>query len=64
MLVLPSLENASYLYDSALALYFTDVGYLDNRLQGTSLDISSDRFFKAIGVCDSTGTKKCQLLKI
>ena len=52
------------LYESTLTLHFTDVGSLEHRLQGIILDISSNRIFKAVGVCDSIETKNRPFLKI
>ena len=52
------------LYESTLTLHVTDVGSPEHRLQGIILDISSNRLFKAIRVCDSIETKNRPFLKI
>ena len=40
------------LYESTLTLHFADVGFPENQLQGINLDISSNRLFKAVRVCE------------
>ena len=51
------------LYESTLILHFDDVASPEHRLQGIILDISSNRLFKAVRVCDYTETKKSHILK-
>ena len=52
------------LYESTVTLHFTDVASPEHRLQGIILDISSNRVFKAVRVCDYTETKNRPFLKI
>ena len=52
------------LYKSTLTLHFADAASPEHRLQGIILDISSNRLFKAVRVCDYTETKNRPLLKI
>ena len=52
------------LYESTLTLHFADVASPEHRLQGIILDISSNRLFKAVRVCDYTETKTRPFLKI
>ena len=52
------------LYESTLTLHFADVASPEHRLQGIILDISSNRLFKAVSVCDYTETKNRPFLKI
>ena len=52
------------LYESTLTLHFADVASPEHRLQGIILDISSNRLFKAVNVCDYTETKNRPFLKI
>ena len=58
------LKTLHVLYESTLTLHFTDVGSPEHRLQGIILDISSNRLFKAVRVCDSVETKNRPFLKI
>ena len=58
------LKTLHVLYESTLTLHFTDVGSPEHRLQGIILDISSNRLFKAVRVCDSIETKNRPFLKI
>ena len=52
------------LYESTLTLHFADVASPQHRLQSIDLDISSNRLFKAVRVCDNTKTKNRPFLKI
>ena len=52
------------LYESTLTLHFTDAASPEHRLQSIILDISSNRLFKAVSVCDNTETKNRPFLKI
>ena len=52
------------LYGSALTLHFADAASPEHRLQGIILDISSNRLFKAVRVCDYTETKSRPFLKM
>ena len=52
------------LYESTLTLHFADVASPEHRLQSSILDISSNRLFKAVSVCDNTETKNRPFLKI
>ena len=52
------------LYESTLTLHFADVASPEHRLQGIILDISSNRLFKAVSVCDFMETKNRPFLKI
>ena len=52
------------LYESTLTLHFADAASPEHRLQGIILDISSNRFFKAVRVCDYTDTKNRPFLKL
>ena len=52
------------LYESTLFLHFADVASPEHRLQGIILDISSNRLFKAVSVCDFNETKNRPFLKI
>ena len=45
------------LYESTLTLHFADAASPEHRLQSIILDISSNRLFKAVSVCDNTETK-------
>ena len=58
------LKTLHVLYESTLTLHFTDVGSPEHRLHGIILDISSNRLFKAVRVCDSIETKNRPFLKI
>ena len=58
------LKTLYVLYESTLTLHFSDVRSPEHRLQGIILDISSNRLFKAVRVCDSIETKNRQFLKI
>ena len=58
------LKTLHVLYESTLTLHFTDVGSPEHRLQGIILDISSNRLFKAVRVCDSIETTNRPFLKI
>ena len=58
------LKTLHVLYESTLTLHFTDVGSPEHRLQGIILDISSNRLFKVVRVCDSIKTKNRPFLKI
>ena len=58
------LKTLHVLYESILTLHFADVGSPEHRLQGIILDISSNRLFKAVRVCDSIETKNRPFLKI
>ena len=58
------LKTIHVLYESTLTLHFTDVGSPEHRLQGIILDISSNRLFKAVMVCDSIKIKNLPFLKI
>ena len=58
------LKTLHVLYESTLTLHFTDVGSPEHRLQGIILDISSNRLFKAVRVCDSIETKNRPFLKM
>ena len=58
------LKTLHVLYESTLTLHFTDVGSPEHRLQGIILDISSNRLFKAVRVCNSVETKNRPFLKI
>ena len=52
------------LYESTLTLHFVDAASPEHRLQSIILDISSNRLFKAVSVCDNTETKNRPFLKI
>ena len=52
------------LYESTLTLHFTDVAYVEHRLQGIVLDISSNRLFKALREGEPTETKNRPFLKV
>ena len=52
------------LYESTLTLHFADAASPEHRLQSIILDISSNRLFKAVSVCDNTETKNRPFLKI
>ena len=52
------------LHESPMTLQFLDVGSSEHRLQGIILDISSNRFFKTVKLCDSTEAKNRPILKI
>ena len=58
------LKTLHVLYESTLTLHFTDFGSPEHRLQGIILDISSNRLFKAVRICDSIETKNRPFLKI
>ena len=58
------LKTLHVLYESTLTLHFTDVGSPEHRLQGILLDISSNRLFKAVRICDSIETNNQPFLKI
>ena len=58
------LKTLHVLFESTLTLHFTDVGSPEHRLQGIIFDISSNRLFKAVRVCDSIETKNQPFLKI
>ena len=49
---------------STLTLNFTDVGSIGHRLHGISLDISSNRLFKAVRGGEPTETRKCPFLNV
>ena len=50
--------------ESTLTLHFADVASPEHRLHGIILDISSNRLFKAVRVCDYKDTKNRPFLKI
>ena len=52
------------LYESTLTLHFADVASPEHRLHGIILDISSNRLFKAVSLCDYTEIKIRPFLKI
>ena len=52
------------LYESTLTLHFADAASPEHRLQSIILDISSNRLFKAVSVCNNTETKNRPFLKI
>ena len=52
------------LYESTLSLHFADAASPEHRLQSIILDISSNRLFKAVSVCDNIETKNRPFLKI
>ena len=52
------------LYESTLTLHFANAASPEHRLQSIILDISSNRFFKAVSSCDNTETKNRPFLKI
>ena len=52
------------LYESTLTLHFADAASPEHRLQSIILDISSNRLFKAVSVCDNAETKNRPFLKI
>ena len=58
------LKTLHVLYEYTLTLHFTDVGSPEHRLQGIILDISSNRLFKVVRLCDSIETKNRPFLKI
>ena len=58
------LKTLHVLYESTLNFHYTDVGSPEHRLQGNFLDISSNKLFKAVRVCDSIETKNRPFLKI
>ena len=58
------LKTLLVLYESTLTLRFTDVGSPKHGLQSIILDISSNRLFKAVRVCDSIETKNRPFPKI
>ena len=59
-----SLQTLQVLYESTLTSHFTDVGSPGRRLQCIILDISSNRLFKIVRVCDSIVTKNWPFMKI
>ena len=50
--------------ESTLTLHFADAASPEHRLQSIILDISSNRLFNAVSVCDNTDTKNRPFLKI
>ena len=52
------------LYESTLFLHFADAASPEHRLHSIILDISSNRLFIAVSVCDNTETKNRPFLKI
>ena len=52
------------LYEYTLTLHFADAASPEHRLQGIILDISSNRLFKAVRVCDYTETQNRPFLTI
>ena len=52
------------LCESTLTLHFADAAFPEHRLQSIILDISSNRLFNAVSVCDNTETKNRPFLKI
>ena len=52
------------LYESTLTLHFADAASLEHRFQSIIMDISSNRLFKAVSICDNTETKNRPFLKI
>ena len=52
------------LYEYTLTLHFANAASPEHRLQSIILDISSNRLFKAVSVCDNTESKNRPFLKI
>ena len=52
------------LYEFTLTLHVTDVAFAEHRLQGIILDISFNRHFKAVRLCEPTETRNRPFLKV